>query len=349
MRRLVPANFHDPVGLVARLVRSRDPAALFAIFSTALTAAVTPLDAALAVSERKLYARADAPTLPIVIVTGAPRSGTTLVSQALSAHLPVTNFNNLTAVFPRAPIVANRLFRRLLRKRPPAYRSFYGRTHGFAEQNDALHLWDRWLGDDRYAVPATLDGGTADAMRRFFAAYETAFGKPIVTKNNALATAVMTVARVLPTSHFLVVRRAPEYAAQSILGAREVIQGSRDEPYGLPDPQHRTVGRDAASAIEAVCAQLAYHERRIEEQRDELGPKRFWVVEYEDFCRAPERVVERVGREILGVPVDVAAVRAALPPFKSTNRVTVSPAEFAEIGATLRRLGVAAAECGAVS
>src|SRR5205085_828191 len=119
MRRLVPANFQDPFGLIARLVRSRDPAALFAIASTALAAVATPLDRALAISERRLYARAAAPQLPIVIVVGAPRSGTTVVSQVLAAHLPVTFFNNLTTVFPRAPIVANRLFRRLLRPPPP--------------------------------------------------------------------------------------------------------------------------------------------------------------------------------------------------------------------------------------
>jgi hypothetical protein len=349
MRKLIPPNFQDPVGLATRLVRSRDPAALFAILSTFLAAIAAPLDGVLAASERRLYEQATAPRMPIVIVTGAPRVGTTIVSQVLSAHLPVTFFNNLTTLFPRAPIVANRLFRRMLRPRATDYRSFYGRTHGFARQNDGLHLWDRWLGEDRYAVPEELAPPVAERMRRFFAAYETAFGKPILTKNNALATHATTVARALPTSHFVFVRRQPEYAAQSILRAREVIQGSRSGPYGVPDPQHRTVGKDAASPIEAVCAQLAYHDRRMREQQEELGPGRFWVLEYEDFCRAPERIVERVGREILGVEVDTAAVRAALPSFRSTNRVTVSAADFAEIRATLARLDVPLAADDATS
>src|SRR5258708_40214021 len=107
----------------------------------------------LAASERRLYARAASPRLPIVIVTGAPRSGTTVVSQVLAAHLPVTFFNNLTAVVPRAPIVANRVFRRLLRPRPPVYRTVYARTAGFANHNDDLHLCDRWLGPGRDAGP----------------------------------------------------------------------------------------------------------------------------------------------------------------------------------------------------
>ncbi len=340
-RRLVPGNFQDPFGLAARLVRSRDPAALFAIASTALAALATPLDQILAASERRLYARAASPRLPIVIVTGAPRSGTTVVSQVLAAHLPVTFFNNLTAVFPRAPIVANRVFRRLLRPRPPVYRSFYGRTAGFANHNDGLHLWDRWLGHDRYAVPAELAPEVAERMRRFFAAWETASGRPLLTKNNALATGASAVGRALPTAHFVYVRRRPAYAAQSILRAREIIQGSRAALYGVPDPERRVVGEDVATPIEAVCAQLAFHERRMRAQREEFGPHRFRVVAYEDFCAAPERVVESVGREILGVDVDAAAVRSALPSFRSTNRVTVSAADFAEIGAALARFGIA--------
>src|SRR6185295_13757879 len=135
MRRLIPANFQDPVGLAGRLVRSRDPAALFAILSTVLAALATPLDGVLTAAERRLYDHAPSPKLPIVIVTGAPRSGTTIVSQVLGANLPVTSFNNLTAVFPRAPIVANLRFGRFLRPRPPTYHSFYGRTRGLAAHN----------------------------------------------------------------------------------------------------------------------------------------------------------------------------------------------------------------------
>lgn len=339
MRHLIPRNFQDPIGLVSRLIRSRDPAAIFAILSTGLSALVAPLDGVLALSERRLYEHGASPRLPIVIVTGAPRSGTTVVSQVLRSQLPVGYFNNLTAIFPRAPIVANRLFASMLRPRPPVFHSFYGRTRGFADQNDGLHLWDRWLGEDRYRPPATFDARTAEDMRRFFAAYEAALGKPLLTKNNAIATVASAIAAALPTSHFVYIRREPAYAAQSILHAREVIQGSRQGPYGVPDPNHHVVGQDASSPIEAVCAQLVYHERRMREQLAELGPQRFRVVEYEDFCRAPEALVASIGREVLGVEVDTSTVRAALPSFHSTNRVTVSAADFDEIQSTLARLG----------
>ena len=33
--------------------------------------------------------------------------------------------------------------------------------------NDALYLWDRWLGADRLDASPTLEPSTADEMRRF--------------------------------------------------------------------------------------------------------------------------------------------------------------------------------------
>lgn len=343
LRRLVPPNFKDPVGLARRILGSHDPAAYFAIASTALAMMATPLDLALSRTERRHYERAAAPRHPVILVTGAPRSGTTVLSQVLLHHLPLAYFNNLTAVFPRAPIVANRMFGRWLKRKPVVYRSFYGRTNGFAAENDGLHLWDRWLGSDRYSLPSRLDAATAEAMRRFFGAYETAFGRPVLNKNNALATGATMIADALPTARFIVIRREPAFAVQSILGAREIIQGSRAEAYGVSDPTKRNGGDPIAD----VCAQVLYHERRIEEQRREIDPARFWVIDYEDFCRAPHAIVERVANEILDVSVDADALRAALPPLGNTNRITLPTAEFERIRATLAQLSSSPASRGA--
>jgi hypothetical protein len=332
LRRYLPSSFKDPIGLAGRLLRSKEPAAYFAMAATALSVATTPLDVILGFAERRVYDRAAEPRRPIVLVTGAPRSGTTVLAQSLIHNLPVSFINNLTMLFPRAPIVANRLFGRLLAAPEVRYRSFYGRTSGFASPNDGLHLWDRWLGRDRYTVPTSLSTGTTRAMRTFFGAWEEAFGQPLVNKNNALATCATLVARALPTAHILHIRREPVFNVQSIIGAREKIQGSREIGYGVEDPLW-PVGREGY--VTDVCAQVLYHERKIEEQRREIPSERYWVVSYEEFCREPHRIVERVAREILGVRVDADALRARLPPLKNTNRPS---AQRDEIEQTLARL-----------
>jgi hypothetical protein len=332
---LLPPNFQDAGGLFVRLMRTRDPAAYFAITHTALAVLAAPFDQLLARAERRLYAEAEPPKKPLVFVGGAPRSGTTIMDQVLIGTLPVSYLNNLTAVFPRAPIMANRMFGRLLRK-PTHFKNFYGRTAGFAGRNDGLHIWDRWLGNDRYRPPTRLAPAVADDMRSFFGAFETAFGGPIVNKNNALAICADVVAGALPTAHFVCVRREPLFNVQSLLITREFIQGRREAHYGVGDPAY--MGRSDVDPIEDVCAQVLYTERRMAELQRTLGPERFWIVEYEEFCRAPYAVAERVADEILGIAVDRAAVRAAAPPLATTNKVKLSPADREKVEATLARL-----------
>ncbi|MHC4587094.1 MAG: hypothetical protein ACYS3N_21380, partial [Planctomycetota bacterium] len=54
LQRLLPAHFHDPFGLFFRLVRTRDPAALFTIGTSLLAAVALPLDLLLQIVEKRL-------------------------------------------------------------------------------------------------------------------------------------------------------------------------------------------------------------------------------------------------------------------------------------------------------
>ena len=166
----------------------------------------------------------------------------------------------------------------------------------------------------------------------------------MLNKNNALATgAVAMIAEALPTAHFIVIRREPAFAVQSILGARETIQGSRATPVRR---QRSGTQRKRDEPIDDVCAQVLYHERRMEEQRRRSIRQRFWVVEYEQFCRAPHAIVARVAREILGVDVDRRPARRAAA-LGNTNRIKLPADEFERIRATLAQLSSSPASRGA--
>jgi hypothetical protein len=335
LHRYVPAHFHDPFGLTVRLLRSGDPAARYALGLAAGSLAATPLDLALQPAERRLYAAAEPPRRPQVIVVGPPRSGTTLVALTLIQSLPVACLNNLAALFPRSPLVANRMLRRWLRPPPPTTHSFYGKTVGLLGHHDCLHLWDRWLGKDRTRIPEHLPEPRRDEMRRFFGACEGLFGLPVVLKNNNLASYATRVAEALPTARFVYLTRDPLYLAQSLLDARRLIHGSDDVPYGL----HEVVVRPPdCSVIDDVCHQVRFLRERMDDERKALGPLAS-TVSYEAFCADPTGVVCDVGRRILGLDPDEAALRARLRPLPPSRRVRIPPAEFEALAAGLRTLG----------
>ena len=351
LHRYVPAHFHDPVGLASRLIRSGDQAAWFAMGSAALGAALTPLDLLLQLRERRLLAddaAADAASdvdvhatslnsarapRPLILICGPPRSGTTVVCQSLVNHLPVGYFSNLTSLFPRSPLSAMQLFGRLVRTGPSGYDSYYGHTRGLGGVNDALYLWDRWLGPDRDRPAVLLTPPQQREMQRFFAACDRRFGQAIVNKNNNLIASAHLVAECLPQARFVCLQRDPHALARSLYRARKDIHGAADVAYGLAGTSETTV---ATNPVLSVCEQVRYYQRLTQQQQERIGPDRFWTVAYEDFCRDPAALLRRVATKILGDP---ALVHGQVPtsfPQSDLSKKKVEDAVAAEIDASLK-------------
>lgn len=333
MHRFVPAHFQDPVGLARRLLGSGDADAYAAMAHAALGVVCAPVDALLEASERRLYQAAPAPVLPQLFVCGPPRSGTTLVAQALIAHLPVAWLSNLTAVFPRAPIRAMTLFSRRLPVWQATYRSYYGRSRLLNAPNDSLQIWDRWLGADRTRPRVELTAEEREAMVRFFGALEQLTRHPLVAKNNNLNLQALPVAEALPGARFLVLDREPEFLAQALLMARREIHGNLLAPYGL----HPDVRADD-DPITSVCRQVTAHRRAGAALHAALGPTRSMVLSYEEFCSHPQATMARIATELLGIDPATGCPMPQGLRFTVSRKRRLTADEFAAIEEGLGRL-----------
>lgn len=338
LHRYVPAHFDDPLGLAARLVRSRDPAAWFAMAAALGGAASAPLDVALAPIERRLlsiYASRRPPRHPLILICGAPRSGTTVVYQTLVRHLPVAYFSNLSALFPRSPLAAQRLFGRFLRPQSGGFHSYYGRTQGLAGTNDALNLWDRWLGADRSTAATQINERQRQAMVEFFTACDVLWDRPLVNKNNSLNLSAHLVAECLPHARFICITRDRRSLAQSLYRARCDIHGKPSAAYGA-SPRRADVADDP---VRDVCQQAISYDDVNGQQRTRLGRDRFWLVSYEEFCRSPISLLRRVAQDVLGDERLVVGSPPASFRISSADRVPpdVAARIDAELAAPLRQ------------
>lgn len=337
----IPTHIEDP-GLAIRMIRSGNPAAYFTLFTTGLGVIMTPFDILLERAEKRLYAQETAPQKPIIFVCGAPRTGTTLMEQFLIKNLDVAYFNNLTSIFVRSPIKSNLLYSRIFgTHKKVSYNSYYSKTTYFTGPNDAFYLWNRWMTEDETGMQCVLTGDNVDDMVKFFAAYETAFNKPIVSKNNSLNTRAEEVAKVLPTAYFICMTREDVYLAQGLLQARMEIQGNIKTRYGVDNP-HKDEIADQNYIVD-VCDQVKYHERKIAEQQKIIGEDRFWIIPYEEFCKDPRALLERVSTDILKQPVD-EDILSDIEPFKTSNRVKLTPEIFQKLKETLTTTSVAEKE-----
>jgi hypothetical protein len=325
------ANFRDPVGLVLRMLRSGDRAAREALVREAAQLALTPLDVTLQPFESRRLRTAGTSIQPLILIVGSSRAGTTIVYQALARYLPVTYFTNLSSLFPRAPLTASRLFLSWAPAAQGRLHNYYGNTAGLAGPNDGFHIWNRWLGIDRYRAPEALSQDTIARMRQFLAAWTETFGRPLLNKNNRNADCVGLLGRALPEALFVVVRRNPVDVAQSLLLAREVVQGDKRRKWGVLSYDQESPS-DPLGYVDSVCRQVIEVERRLRRDVQTLDAGRIIEVRYEAFCADPGENLERISRAVWGAPVDTSAASREL------QLRTRSPAERRVTEAELERI-----------
>lgn len=288
----LPKQYKDDFSLALRLLRTRNRSAYEAMAYALLGALLMPVDKLWARKERERYARYSRPQKPLLIFVGPPRGGTTLLAQAAIAASEGAYFNNLTAIFPRSPIEANARIGRRLKLPTVNYTFYYGKTTSMNGFNDGLHIWDRWLGDDRRAVPQKLEANGAVDMKRFFAAFEDLYAKPAICKINRLDCCAHLVAEALPRAKFVCLQRAPVPLATSLYRARVDITGSLAIPYGTNF--RRYAQGSPRDPIKDIASQVRFHHQAACRQRELVGPDRFKFVRYEDFCRNPRETMKSI-------------------------------------------------------
>ncbi len=331
------SNFHDPLGLVMRMLRSRDRAAWSALRRAALSFLLLPLDLAWEALEQKRLREAEPSNLPIILIVGAPRSGTTLLYQTLARFLPVSYLQNFTALFPRSPLIASAKLGPRLQTRAADYHSYYGNTAGWTAPNDGFHVWNRWLGTDRYRVAQQLSPAAQQDMQRFFNAWLSSFQKPLLNKNNRNTACVALLASALRNVYFIEARREPAFVVQSLLQAREHIQGSKAIGWGLASaPQTR--GAQNLDYVSEVCEQVFRIEQRLQSDKQRVAPERFLSIAYEDFCREPCQTARHVAQTFLRLDLDENKMRRELKPFHTTNKIRLAREEFQAIRRRLDEL-----------
>lgn len=326
------SNFRDPVGLVLRMLGSKNRAAYHALGRAAISIGVTPLDWWLERKEQQKLAAADPAKAkqPLVLIVGPPRSGSTLLYQTLAHYADATYFSNLTSMFPRSPISCASLlhsYRQSARQSPRQFQNFYGQTPGFSSPNDGFEVWNRWLGEDRYRTPDVFDEQSIQEMQHFFAAWTAEFDKPFVNKNNRNAMCLGMLADILPQATFVVIRREPLLVVQSLIEARLCVQGAKDRPWGLASVHEHSAETTPLQYVDDVCDQVLEIEQRLQLQLRKVAPARCIELTYKGFCQQPLATLQQIAAQIEGLNLCEQLLGAGLAPFKISSTVRLSDAE----------------------
>lgn len=305
-------------------------------------ASAADLNNLLAPLEDQITADLEAPELPVVFIIGAPRSGTTLTYQLLVARGGFAYISNFLARFWQVPSIGIHLENAVgLREKTyhTDFTSEYGRTRGWLEPHEFGYFWDRWF--DQGQTSHKLDRKQLSRvdikrLRRVVASIENGYGAPVVFANNTWCTfQIEYLARVFPTSLFVVCEREPLYIAQSILIGRRRLQDSQTwwsvRPLGheavQDQPWWKQIGWQVSETIREMHAGL----ERVAEGRQVK-------VQYEELCQDPVAKLENIVERARDLGATLPPARPIPDRFDCTNNPRVPNADLKQLEEALRRI-----------
>ncbi|MCW5515658.1 sulfotransferase [Muriicola sp. Z0-33] len=331
------SNFKDPFGLLKRMLLSGNKIAYSVLIREVLNKILIPVDFLLHRKEkRRLQKQRSISKDPIILVLGGSRSGTTLLYQTLAYYLPVGYISNFIAAFSRSPISALKLFGRFLPKPKKSFQSYYGSVSGMGGPNDAFSLWNRWLGDDRNHIPKEINEQSSADMKLFFNTWLHITKKPFLNKNNRNSLCAPLLDEILENVYFIEIHRDPIFVAQSLVLSRRAVQGTNKIGWGLLSQDSENTG-DPLDYIDDICKQVYQVDQTLASGRKKIDPKKYLRVSYEDFCKQPQELIQKVAKNVLNYEIETESLKD-LKLSTNTNSQRLNDAEFNRICNCIEKL-----------
>jgi hypothetical protein len=249
----------------------------------------------------RLVRRHQSERWPVVLLVGAPRSGTTLLSQLMARHLEVAWIDNAAARYWMVPVEG---LRRSLARGPVgsaciALRSWLGAGEGATAPHEFGWFW-QWFGefpDADELDAAELERVRWGELRRQLCGMSGLAGRPLLLKSLTYVDyQIPALARALPHVRFVHIRREPRHAVRSILAARRARYA--DESRWWSVRPRAWLEWSALDPVSQVCRQVTHVTRAIDSAL--AGPARGLGlrIDYERLVRDPGSALAAVGAHI---------------------------------------------------
>jgi len=281
---------------------------------------------------------------PLVYIVGAPRSGTTLLSQLTSRYLPVGYIDNLVARFWLRPSVGIRLSRIVLGDRARdtiELESRHGVTRGASGPHEFGYFWRHWLhlddapnhhlGED--ALARLDSAGLKGALEQEIIA---TFAAPVVFKNVICGFHAAFLTRIHPRSLFVNIERDEYATCASILRSRLERYGSYDHWWSL-QPSSYPFDPPATDPCAEVALQVDACRREIRAELARPGVHAI-TLRYEELCANPSASMRRICDELDQLGASIRPTCAQLSPLQATGNPSLPQTMQARLLACLRGL-----------
>jgi hypothetical protein len=298
-----------------------------------LEALLKDLNSTLWPAEQRTLPAYKKPELPIILIMGPGRSGTTLFMQWLANTGIVAYPTNLLSRFYQAPIIGAKI--QLMLTDPKydfkgelgefaqraTYESANGKTLGALAPNEFWYFWRRFLPNpDRDDLSnAELEKGMDTAtLLSELAGLADVFKKPFALKALLFNNNIEFLNKIIENSIFIQIRRKPLFNIQSMLEARERQLGSRNNWYSFKIKEYEMLAK--LDPVHQVAGQIYFTNKAVTEGLSKIPESKKMSIAYEDFCRDPAQVYNTLIKKLAALDYQVEDKYTGESSFKAKDQ-----------------------------
>jgi LPS sulfotransferase NodH len=314
-----------------------------------LEALLKELNGLLATCQEEVSRRYDRPRFPVLLLMGAPHSGTTLFMQWLAESGRWGYPTNVISRFYAAPYIGARIQQTLIEndiggeisdfKKTSAYTSTMGKTTGALAPHEFWYFWRRFFPlypEADVVPPEALARVDLEKLNRELASLEAAMERPLALKAMLLNWHIPFLDAAFEKVLFVHLKRDPAYVVQSMLEGRQRYFGNEHLWYSFKPPEYAWL-KDLPP-VEQVAGQIHFIRQATEAGMAQVAPARACTVRYEDFCRDPAAAWSALTEKMAGLGCPLNPAYDGPRTFDAANTVRVSPERWEEIRAALKNM-----------
>jgi len=265
---------------------------------------------------------------PPVFIVGAPRTGSTILYQALTNVYNLAYIDNTACSWHRNLRFGMWLSKKKYGEAPHHnFKADHGSTRAFGGHapSECGAFWYRWLPAERHFVDyEDITRRMLQGIYAEIAGVSSYLGKSLVFKNLNAGQRLRLIKEVFPDARIIVVRRDPRFVIRSILRARKKVGVKEGQWWSIMPPNVEDLR--SLPETEMCAAQVYFLEKQIEEDLALFPRQNVKIVHYRDFSPA---LIHELGHWIGARP----RVNSVVPGFQQDRPERLSAEQRRQLDA----------------